>query len=48
MSKEIPQKMTLTQLDVEHAKMRAFVNLAFEMGYFDYSYNKIPRSGNIA
>jgi len=37
-------KTTLTNLDIRHEQLRMFVNLAFEMGYYDYQDKKRDRS----
>ncbi len=37
-------KTTLTKLDIRHEQLRMFVNLAFEMGYYDYDDHKRDRS----
>jgi hypothetical protein len=38
--KRYHNKTSLTKLDVQHEQLRAFVNLAFEMGYFSYHNSK--------
>ena len=42
--KKYHNKTSLTKLDIQHEQLRAFVNLAFEMGYFAYHSNKRIRS----
>lgn len=42
--KRYHNKTSLTKLDVQHEQLRAFVNLAFEMGYFDYEHHKRGRA----
>ena len=42
--KRYHNKTTLGKLDVRHEQVRALVNLAFEMGYFDYHHHKRGRS----
>jgi four helix bundle protein len=34
--KRYHKKTTLTNLDIEHEKLRMYFNLAFELGYFEY------------
>ena len=38
--KKYHKKTTLTNLDIEHEKLRMFWKLYFEMGYFNYHHNK--------
>ena len=42
--KRYTKKTTLTNLDIEHEKLRMLLNLAFELGYFDYHNTKHTRS----
>lgn len=42
--KRYHNKTSLTKLDVRHEQLRMFVNLAFEMGYYDFHNNKRDRS----
>ena len=42
--KRYHNKTSLTRLDVQHEQLRTLVNLAFEMGYFDYHHHKRSRS----
>lgn len=42
--KRYHNKTALTRLDVRHEQLRMLVNLAFELGYFDYHHNKRGRS----
>lgn len=42
--KQYQNKTSLTKLDIQHEQLRAFVNLAFELGYFDYANQKRGRS----
>jgi len=46
--KKYHNKTSLTKLDIQHEQLRAFINLAFEMDYFDYHDNKRGRSKNEA
>ena len=42
--KRYHNKTSLTRLDVRHEQLRMLVNLAWELGYFDYHDNKRGRS----
>lgn len=42
--KRYHNKTTVRRLDVRHEQLRMLVNLAFEMGYFDYQHNKRGRT----
>lgn len=42
--KRYHKKTTLTNLDILHEQLRAFINLAFDMGYFNYHHHKRGRS----
>lgn len=42
--KKYHNKTSLTKLDVQHEQLRVFVNLAFEMGYFEYEHHKRART----
>lgn len=42
--KRYHNKTSLTKLDVQHEQLRAFINLAFEMGYFSFEHHKRARS----
>lgn len=42
--KRYHNRTSLTKLDVRHEQLRMFVNLAFEMGYYDFHNNKRDRS----
>lgn len=41
-------KTTLKRLDVRHEQLRMLVNLAFELGYFEYKNNKRVADGRDA
>lgn len=38
--KRYQNKTSLTKLDVRHEQLRMFLNLAFELGYYEYKDNK--------
>lgn len=38
--KRYHNKTSLTKLDIQHEQLRAFVGLAFELGYYNYKHNK--------
>ena len=42
--KKYHNKTSLTKLDIEHEKLRTFINLAFELGYFQYKDSKRERT----
>ncbi len=42
--KQYHNKTSLTKLDIQHAQLREFVNLAFEMEYFGFEHHKRVRS----
>lgn len=42
--KKYHNKTSLTRIDTQHEQLRVFVNLAFELGYFDYEHHKRGRS----
>jgi hypothetical protein len=42
--KKYHNKTSLTKLDIRHEQLRMFVNLAFEMGYYEYHDNKRGRN----
>jgi len=46
--KKYHNKTSLTKLDVQHEQLRVFINLAFEMGYFEYEHHKRARTANEA
>lgn len=46
--KRYHNKTSLTKLDVQHEQLRTFINLSFEMGYFDYHHNKSTRCASEA
>lgn len=46
--KKYHNKTSLTKLDVQHEQLRAFLNLAFEMGYFEFEHHKRARSATEA
>lgn len=37
-------RTSLARLDIRHEQLRMLVNLAYELGYFDYHHNKRGRS----
>lgn len=41
--KRYHNKTTLTKLDVRHEQLRMLINLAFELGYFEYHNSKQGR-----
>lgn len=41
--KRYHNKTSLTKLDVQHEQLRTFVNLAFEIGYFEFEHHKRTR-----
>ena len=46
--KRYHNKTSLTRLDVQHEQLRTFINLSFEMGYFNYHHNKSTRCNSDA
>lgn len=42
--KKYHNKTSLTKLDIDHERLRAFINLAFELGYFQYKDSKKERT----
>ncbi|AVR89014.1 four helix bundle protein [Thauera aromatica] len=42
--KRYHNKTSLSKLDVRHEQLRTFVNLAFELGYFEFEHHKRARS----
>jgi len=44
--KKYHNKTSLTKLDVQHEQLRVFVNLAYEMGYFEFEHHKRTRSNS--
>ena len=42
--KRYHNKTTLTKLDVRHEQLRMLINLAFDLGYYDYEHNTRCRS----
>ena len=44
--KQFHNKTSLGKLDVQHEQLRAFVNLAYELGYFDFEHHKRSRSAS--
>ena len=42
--KKYHNKTSLGKLDVTHEQLRVFINLAFEMGYFEFEHHKRARS----
>lgn len=42
--KRYQKKTTLTNLDIEHEKLRCMLSLAFELGYFEYHNSKHQRT----
>ncbi len=42
--KKYHNKTSLQKLDVTHEQFRVFLNLAFEMGYFEFEHHKRSRS----
>lgn len=42
--KRYHNKTSLQKLDVRHEQLRALVNLAFELGYYDFQHHKRGRS----
>lgn len=46
--KRYHNKTSLTKLDVRHEQLRMFVNLAFELGYYDFHDGRRGRTGSEA
>ena len=42
--KRYHKKTTLTELDIKHEQLRMFINLAFELGYYEFHDGKRGRS----
>ena len=42
--KRYHKKTTLTELDIRHEQLRMMINLAFELGYYDYHNGKSSRT----
>lgn len=42
--KRYHNKTSMTKLDVSHEQLRMFINLSYEMGYYDYHDHKRDRS----
>ena len=42
--KRYHNKTSITKLDVRHEQLRALLNLAYELGYYEYEHHKRERS----
>ena len=42
--KRYHNKTSITKLDVRHEQLRALLNLAYELGYYEYEHHKRERT----